>query len=364
VLPDSGIIVWEWHVWNHLIQDFDSTKANYGVVADHPELINLNYVGRDGRADWNHVNTVKYNAEFDQIIISPNAFSELWVIDHSTTTAEAAGHTGGTYGKGGDLLYRWGNPRVYNRGTTANQQLFSQHDTQWIGPGLPGEGNILVFNNGGGRPGGNASSVDEIVPPVDAFGFYYIDPDSAFGPETPVWSYMAPVPTTFFSGFMGGCQRFANGNTLITETSKGRIFEVTPDTAIVWEYIVPVIISGPTVQGDALPGGFGGTANNIFKARRYLPDYPGFQGLTLTPGDPIEIYMVNDLVVDVDDTNTDVTLTWNQAHSPWYPHNYYVYQSDTPDTGFTLVHTTTDTTWTTTLLGDEKYYQVTMEIFP
>jgi hypothetical protein len=189
-------------------------------------------------------------------------------------------------------------------------------------------------------------------------GFYYIAPDSAFGPEAPIWSYIAPDSTSFFTGFMGGCQRFANGNTLITETAKGKLFEVTSGLEIVWLYVVPVVGSGPTVQGDPIFG------NTMFKARRYLSDYPGFIGHPLIPGDPIEIYMVNDLVVEIDSTDTDVRLTWNVAHSPWYPHNYYVYESDVPDTNFTLVHTTTDTTWSTTVSVDEKYYRVTMEIFP
>ena len=57
-------IVWEWHVWDHLIQDYDSTKANYGVVADHPELINLNY--GDAIADWQHANAIDYNPYYQR----------------------------------------------------------------------------------------------------------------------------------------------------------------------------------------------------------------------------------------------------------------------------------------------------------
>ncbi len=108
----------------------------------------------------------------DQILISVHNFSEIWVIDHSTTTAEAASHSGGNSGMGGDLLYRWGNPAAYDSGSSADQQLFVQHDAQWIGNGLPGAGNILIFNNGQGRPDGDYSSVDEIVPPVASDGSY------------------------------------------------------------------------------------------------------------------------------------------------------------------------------------------------
>ena len=99
-------------------------------------------------ADWTHFNSVDYNPELDQIVVSPREFGELWVIDRSTTIEEAAGRTGGNSGKGGSLLYRWGNPAAYKSGSRADQKLFYQHDPKWIPPGLPGAGNILVFNNG------------------------------------------------------------------------------------------------------------------------------------------------------------------------------------------------------------------------
>ena len=157
--------------------------------AEAAKLKTLGYVGTPKQQsqrvnpDWTHVNSVDYNAELDQIVVSVHELSEIWIIDHSTTKAEAAGHTGGRSGKGGDLLYRWGNPLAYRAGTKADQTLFVQHNAQWIRRGLPGEGHVLVFNNGGHRPDGSYSSVDELVLPVDGQGRYKLEPGKAFGPK-------------------------------------------------------------------------------------------------------------------------------------------------------------------------------------
>jgi hypothetical protein len=232
--PTSGDIVWEWHVWDHLIQDYDSSKDNYGVVADHPELVDVNYV-TSNQQDWLHTNSIDYNQEFDQILISAHNFNEVWVIDHSTTTEETAGHTGGNSGKGGDLLYRWGNPQAYRAGTISDRKLFSQHDASWIKPGLPDAGDILVFNNGANRPGSHYSTVDEITPPVDENGQYFLEPGSAYGPQTQTWIYTASPPTSFYASHLSGAQRLSDGNTLICNGESGKIFEVTPEGATVWQ---------------------------------------------------------------------------------------------------------------------------------
>ena len=236
--PTSGDIVWEWHAWDHLIQDFDASKDNYGVVEDHPELIDINYgeffMGDD---DWLHTNSIDYNPQFDQIVLSVHNFNEIWVIDHSTTTEEAAGHTGGNSGKGGDLLYRWGNPDAYRAGTSSDQKLFGQHDTSWIKPGFPGAGHIIIFNNGIGRPGGQYSSIDEIAPPVDADGNYYLEPGSAYGPESLNWTYRANPPTSFYAYYISGAERLKDGDTLICDGVSGKFFEVTPDGTTVWQWI-------------------------------------------------------------------------------------------------------------------------------
>ncbi len=363
---DSGIIVWEWHVWDHLIQDYDSTKENYGVVEDHPELMDINYSAQGGSylgiPDWNHFNSVDYNEVLDQIIISLRNQCEVWVVDHSTTTEEAAGHTGGNSGKGGDLLYRWGNPASYRAAPYSERQLFYQHDAQWIKPGYPGEGNILIFNNGEQRPGGHASSVDEIVPPVDSMGNYYLEPDSAYGPEEPIWTYMDEIPTSFYAHHISGCQRQPNGNTLICDGPMGNFFEVSPDTEIVWQYINPVLASGPMMQGDTIPPGWYGLANQVFKIRRYAPDFPGFQGHQLIPGDPIETYPdnINDLVIDYE-INT-VTLNWTPIFNPLVI--YYIYLSDDPGSTFSQVDTISDTIWSTVEALDRRFYRVTFEVAP
>ena len=60
--PITDSIIWEWHAWDHLIQDHDSTKANFGIVADHPERIDINYLEYTfEKTDWLHCNSIDYN---------------------------------------------------------------------------------------------------------------------------------------------------------------------------------------------------------------------------------------------------------------------------------------------------------------
>jgi len=278
----GGNIVWDWHAWDHLVQDFDPTKANFGVVADNPGLIDINYSWFNS-TDWLHANGIDYNEALDQIVLSIRTYSEIWIIDHSTTSAEAAGHTGGNSGKGGDLLYRWGNPAAYDRGVEADQKLFYQHDARWIEPGYPGAGNVTVFNNHAhlevGALNDQFSSVVEIEPPIDGDGNYTLPVGAAYGPEEPTWRYTADPPTDLFAGIMSGAQRMPNGNTLICNGPAGTFLEVTEEGETVWLYVNP----GSADQGSPA------TAGN-FKINRYSPDYPGLAGEDLTPGDPIELY--------------------------------------------------------------------------
>jgi hypothetical protein len=264
--PATGEIVWEWHVWDHLIQDLYSDKGNYGVVAEHPELLDVNHSQGRVLTDMNHINAIDYNSELDQILLSVHKTNEIWIIDHSTTTEEAAEHSGGKSGMGGDIVYRWGNPQVYDRGSADDRQLFLQHDARWIPPGLQGAGNILVFNNGHQRirP---FSSVVEIVPQTNLDGSSATLPGGAYGPSEPIWTYTAENPEDLYATNISGAQRLPNGNTLICDGPGGTIFEVTADGEIVWTYVNPFAGKGP--RGEQF---------QLFRAHRYSPDYPGLAG--------------------------------------------------------------------------------------
>lgn len=285
--PKGGKIVWEWHVWDHLIQDSDRAKANFGEVAAHPELIDVACNGRPVPAFWNHMNSIAYNAKLDQIALSVRGCNEIWLLDHSTPTAEAAGHVGGKHGKGGDLIYRWGNPAAYKRGTATDRQLIQQHDAEWIPEGSPGAGHITIFNNGYER---GWSSIEEIVPPLDANGRYVLESGRAFGPEKPVWHYEAKNRADFFSSEISGAHRLPNGNTLICAGVVGNLFEVSPAGETVWQYVNPMVHGGILAQGE-LPGKDvrGHLWNAVFKVHRYASTYPGLAGRDLTPKGVIEI---------------------------------------------------------------------------
>lgn len=281
-------VVWEWHMWDHLIQDHDKTKKNYGVVSDHPEKVNINfieenilargnatmarlqslgYVGGGGGGgkgpgalpDWTHANSIAYNPKLDQIVMSVRGPCEFWVLDHGTTTAEAASDKGGKHGNGGGILYRWGNPQAYDRGTPQDQKLFGQHDVHWIADGLPGGGNILIFNNGDNRKDGAYSSIEEIKPPVKADGSYELEEGAAFGPDKPAWQYTAEPKETFFSQFLSGVQRLPNGNTLICAGMTTELFEVTRDGQTVWKKQLTDQAQDPSPQrpGGPMAGGKG-----------------------------------------------------------------------------------------------------------
>ncbi len=283
LISGGGTVVWSWKVWDHLIQDTDTSKDNYGTVSLKPERIDINFLSHN-TSDWLHINGVDYNAKFDQIILSVHNFSEFWIIDHSTSTIEAADSVGGTYDQGGDLLYRWGNPQAYDQPTAYDQKLFLQHHTHWIPDSYPGGGKILLFNNqAGDLQNQDYSTINIVGLPVDSYGYYSYN-GSAYDPVDFDWTYMAPNPTDFYSSIISGVHRLKNGNTLICEGVGGRFFEIDENKDIVWEYINPVNDFGPMRQGTVAEN------NNVFRCVRYSSDYSGLQNKDLTPGGPIELY--------------------------------------------------------------------------
>ncbi len=217
VNPSTNQIVWKWSSWDHLIQDADNTKMNFGSVSDNPQLIDVNFNNLDN-GDIMHANALEYDEKNDIIFISVNFYHEVWAIDHSTTTEQAKTNTGGNYNKGGNLLYRFGNPSTSkNTGT----QLFSNnHACNIINDNLPGAGNMLIFNNGSDQ---NQSVVFELQLP---------NPFDFNTPPTAVWSY---TDTNLFSSKVSGAYRTENGNTIITEGDFG-YWEVTAAKELVWQY--------------------------------------------------------------------------------------------------------------------------------
>ncbi len=217
----TGNIVWEWHVWDHLVQNTNSSAANYqSSIVNHPELLNINY---QSQKDWMHCNGLDYNPILDQIALSSHNMNEWYIIDHSTTTAQAASHSGGNSGKGGDFLYRWGNPAAYQ--ATGTKYLNVTHDVHWI-PEFPGvnyanSGRLVGFNNQGIST--TQSCVDQVITPRVDYN-YTITPGSAFAPSI----YDQRISGFGYTSNEGSSEQYPNGNTLVCVAISGKIYELNP----------------------------------------------------------------------------------------------------------------------------------------
>jgi hypothetical protein len=277
----GGNIIWEWNAIDHVIQDFDATKDNFGVVADNPQKIDINFLnGFDAENNWLHINSIQYNEERDQIVISPRRMSEIWIIDHNTTTSEAAGSAG-------DLLYRWGNPQAYRQGTEDDRKLYGQHTPYFIPSGLPNEGKIMLFNNGFGRLP-IFSEVFIINPPEIGLGEYEYTPGTAYGPTNTDFTFPEVAPTNdsdFYSAIVSNAQQLPNGNILVCEGREAYFFELDENNDIVWEYQSPISNTDGTAYAQGGPAPINAFS---FRALKYSLDYSAFTGRDLTPGLPLE----------------------------------------------------------------------------
>jgi Arylsulfotransferase (ASST) len=183
---------------------------------EHLDPETLPVTPQDRRAEWTHGNTVAETEE-GHLLVSFRNISTVAMIERVT----------------GDIIWRLGSP-----------PLAQQHDPR----PLPG-GNILVFDNGTHRRDhpGSFSRVIEVDPRTSEI----------------VWQYRDPSLYEFFSPYISGAQRLANGNTLICEGCHGRIFEVTKEGAVVWEYVNPHFCEEP---------GAPDLNNWVFRAFRYTPE--------------------------------------------------------------------------------------------
>lgn len=277
---NGAAIVWKWSFLDHFVQEFDATKLNYNTVVNHPELIDINYNNQTN--DIIHLNGIDYNQDLDQIIMSARHMNEIYIIDHSTTISEAASHSGGIYGKGGDLLWRWGNSNAYQQGTASDQKLFLQHDARWVNSGYTDEGKITVFNNGG--DGSFTQSSIHLIEPEIISGVYQLE-NSMFKPENFEWSWQGDIlGTTVNEGRKSGTHALPNGNMMICETGEGRISEIEKNGTLVWSYRNPTGTNNTIFNQNETNI----SSNSIFRGDKYPSDYIGFTGKNLTPYGIIE----------------------------------------------------------------------------
>jgi len=266
-------VVWEWHVKDHVVQDFDPNLPNYGDPELNKDKIDLNfyYPVPWGFKDWNHGNTIEYNPARDELIFNSRNWGELYAIDHAT----------------GNITYRWGNPCATGSGEcpsfndNGDEQLFGAHCARYIDDST----NLIVFDNGWVRPSGNNSrsveiardvTIDLSADPTQPYPMQYSgNPDG----DPIAWFYQSQDPNGFYTTFQGGTARLPNGNTFITSTDGGHLFEVTPDKKVVWEFIAPPrdrdTDAAICINNDRV----GAT---IHRAHMYPKDFPAFAGKDLS----------------------------------------------------------------------------------
>jgi len=219
--PD-GDILWEWRAGDHIDQFGFSVEARDTIQRG------VGYSQGRGSMDWLHINSATYVGPNQWYDAGDERFAPENVIISSRQTSVIA-----IINRDGDVVWQLGPNFSDSPEEQAIGQIIGQHHAHFIPPGLPGAGNVMIFDNGGssgyGAPGALTASGSGIYARSTS-RILEIDPVSL----DVVWSYRA---SNFFSTNISGAQRLPNGNTLITEGAPGRIFEVTVDGENVWEYM-------------------------------------------------------------------------------------------------------------------------------
>lgn len=331
---NSAQVVWEWKVWDHLVQNVNAAKANYQPsIVNNPQLLNINF---QAQKDWMHMNGIDYNPVLDQIVVSSHNLNEWYIIDHSTTTAEAASHTGGLAGKGGDFLYRWGNPAAY--GASGSTILNVTHDAHWIPEGSPDAGYIAGLNNKGVTSPSNKTTVDRIPTPRADYN-YTITPGSAFTPAI----YSSRHTSTGYTSNMGCSNQFPNGNQMVCLAMVGSIYEIDPAGSIIWSFST----GGATPQAHRYTTCY---LNNPAPAQPTISLISG--ALVSTPASSYQWYMNGNLIAGA----TNQTFT---------PSQYGVYVVKTTDAnGCVFAHSTSFVYSATTAIKTNGNSSSTVNVYP
>jgi hypothetical protein len=215
--------------------EFDWSEEARNILFRDPNVRNCG-------GDWMHVNSMSAlgpNRWFD---VGDNRFHPDNIIWSSRETNIAAIIDKQT----GQIVWKIGPDYNTNKELKLLGWIIGMHHAHLIPRGLPGEGHLMIFDNGGwaghGAPNPGAPTGVKIaqrdysrvleIDPVNLKIIWQYTPDEA--------GYRMPMDVNrFYSPFISSAQRLPNGNTLITEGSGGRIIEVTPDHQIVWEYTSP-----------------------------------------------------------------------------------------------------------------------------
>lgn len=247
VTPAGGI-VWQWKAADHL-DEIGFTPDEMALLrkVDTPDYLHINDMTPLGPNKWFDAGDQRFAP--DNILVDSRNANFIAIIDRRT----------------GRIVWTLGPnfPAAKASSQTPRpvDQLVGQHDAHLIEPGLPGAGNLIVFDNQGeaGYPPAplstNAGSrVLEIDPVKKQVVWQYTGEDSG----RPGW--------TFYSSFISSARRLPNGNTLIDEGMNGRFFQVTPAGKIVWEYVNPYFAPSPVGGGAARPV----VSNWVYRAQ-YVP---------------------------------------------------------------------------------------------